>query len=62
MSRDEEFMFKGEEAKRRLGAGIERSKALIAQYRTSLLTLRDGPALQGSAEIFAGAQPPRPQR
>ncbi len=41
MSRDEEASLnaRAEEAKRRLCRGIERSKALVAEYRQRLLTL-----------------------
>ena len=61
MSRDEEFMFKGDEAKRRLGIGIERSRDLIAHYRSRLLTVRDALDRQKMA-IPASAQQSRPQR
>ena len=60
MSRDEEIMFKGDEAKRRLGVGIERSRALITHYRTRLLTLRDALDRQKAA-VPVSAQS-RPQR
>jgi hypothetical protein len=42
MSRDEELLLNGraEDAKRRLCRGIERSKAVVAQYRAKLLTIR----------------------
>jgi hypothetical protein len=49
MSRDEEVSRNvlAEDAKRRLCGGIERSKAVVAQYRAKLLTIRS--ALEGSA-------------
>ena len=59
MSRDEEMNSKADEAKRRLGIGIQRSKALIAQYRANLLTLRDALENGRSSAVPAGAQAQR---
>jgi hypothetical protein len=43
MSRDEEarLIAEAEEAKRRLRHGIDKSKALVARYRTRLMLLKD---------------------
>ena len=62
MSRDEELISKGDEAKRRLGVGIERSKALIRQYRANLLALRETLDRQRSSVVPVTLQPQRPKR
>jgi hypothetical protein len=62
MSREEELISKGDEAKRRLGLGMERSKALLSQYRASLLALREALDRQRSAVVPARIEPSRQQR
>ena len=62
MSRDEEarIIAEAEEAKRRLRVGIDKSKALVARYRTSLMLLGSG-ARQGQSAPRLVAVPAGPR-